>query len=151
MRSPKADAVHLDETTWRLRGAQQWLWVAASALAACYRIDPSRGQQAAKALIGQDFGGFAITDRYAGYHFLDVLQQQLCWSHVIRQLVEVSERKGATGRRGERLVALAREVIAAHREYLQHDHNPDWLAARLTPGPPRPRLAHTGHDRRAPR
>jgi transposase len=49
-----AEAVHLDETTWRLRGAQQWLWVAASALAACYRIDAHRSQRAAKALIGED-------------------------------------------------------------------------------------------------
>lgn len=129
----KADAVHLDETTWRLCGAQQWLWVAASALLACYRIDPSRSQQAAKALIGEDFGGFAITDRYAGYHFLDVLQQQLCWCHVIRQLVEISQRSGATGRRGTRLVALAREVIAAHRDYLQHGHEPAWLGERLQP------------------
>lgn len=129
----KADTVHLDETTWRLCGAQQWLWVAASALLACYRIDPSRGQQAAKALIGEDFGGFAVTDRYAGYHFLDVLQQQLCWSHIIRQLVEVSERSGVTGRRGTRLVGLARQVIAAHRTYLQDGHNPEWLADRLQP------------------
>jgi len=44
----RAEAVHLDETTWRLRGAQQWLWVAASALHACYRIDPSRSQKAAR-------------------------------------------------------------------------------------------------------
>jgi transposase len=127
----KAEAVHLDETTWRLRGAQQWLWVAASALAACYRIDPHRSQQAAKALIGEDFGGFAVTDRYVGYHFLDILQQQLCWAHVIRQLVEVSERKGATGRRGQKLVELAREAIAAHREYLEHGHEPAWLAKQL--------------------
>jgi transposase len=77
----QAEAVHLDETSWRLKGAQQWLWVAASALVACYRIDPHRSQDAAKALIGEDFGGFAITDRYAGYHFLDILQQQLCWCH----------------------------------------------------------------------
>jgi transposase len=129
----KADAVHLDETTWRLAGAQQWLWVAASALVACYRIDPSRGQAAAKALIGEDFGGFAITDRYAGYHFLDVLQQQLCWAHVIRQLVEVSQRSGQAGRRGTQLVALAREVIAAHREYLAGGHDHQWLADRLAP------------------
>ncbi len=53
----QAEAVHLDETTWRLKGAQQWLWVAASALEACYRIDPHRSQEAAKALIGEDFGG----------------------------------------------------------------------------------------------
>lgn len=129
----QAEAVHLDETTWRLSGAQQWLWVAASALAACYRIDPSRSQQAAKALIGEDFGGFAITDRYAGYHFLDVLQQQLCWAHVIRQLTEIAERDGVTGRRGEKLVTLAREVIARHREYLQDGHEPNWLAEVLSP------------------
>ncbi len=129
----KADAVHLDETTWRLAGAQQWLWVAASALVACYRIDPSRSQAAAKALIGEDFGGFAITDRYAGYHFLDILQQQLCWCHVTRQLVEVSQRGGATGRRGMKLVTLARQVIAAHRDYLAEGHDSDWLASELAP------------------
>ena len=128
-----AEAVHMDETTWRLAGATQWLWVAASALAACYRIDPARSQAAAKELIGEDFGGFAITDRYAGYHFLDVLQQQLCWCHLLRQLVEISERSGVTGARGRKLVKLARRAIAVHREYLQHDHNPEWLADQLAP------------------
>lgn len=129
----KAKAVHADETTWRLRGAQQWLWVAASALVACFRIDPARSQAAAKELLGEEFGGFVISDRYAGYHFLDVLQQQLCWCHVIRQLVEVSQRSGATGRRGTQLVTLARKVIAVHREFLTDGHDGDWLSAQLTP------------------
>jgi len=129
----KADVVHADETTWRLAGAQQWLWVAASALVACYRIDATRTQKAAKALLGEDFGGFVVSDRYAGYHFLDVLQQQLCWCHVIRQLVEVSQRPGATGRRGQQLVTLAREVISAHRAYLQDGHEADWLSSELAP------------------
>lgn len=128
-----ADVVHADETTWRLAGAQQYLWVAASALVACFRIDPTRSQQAAKALLGEDFGGFVVSDRYAGYHFLDVLQQQLCWCHVIRQLIEVSQRSGAAGRRGKQLVTLARAVIAAHRSYLSDGHDPDWLSARLAP------------------
>jgi transposase len=129
----KAAVVHADETSWRLAGAQQWLWVAAAALVACYRIDPARSQQAAKALLGEDFGGFVVSDRYAGYHFLDVLQQQLCWCHVIRQLVELSERGGASGRRGTKLVALARRVIGAHRAFLEDGHEPDWLAAELAP------------------
>ena len=129
----QAEVVHADETTWRLAGAQQWLWVAASALAACYRIDPSRSQKAAKALLGEDFGGFLVSDRYAGYHFLDVLQQQLCWCHVIRQLVEVSQRSGASGRRGKQLVKLARQVIAIHRVYLAEDRDLEWLAAQLQP------------------
>lgn len=129
----RAEAVHADETTWRLRGATQWLWVAASSLVACFRIDPTRSQAAAKELLGEEFGGFVISDRYAGYHFLDVLQQQLCWCHVIRQLVEVSQRSGATGRRGSKLVTLAREVIATHHAFLADGHDSDWLAQQLQP------------------
>ena len=129
----QAEVVHADETTWRLAGAQQWLWVAASALLACYRIDPSRSQKAAKALLGEDFGGFLVSDRYAGYHFLDVLQQQLCWCHVTRQLVEVSQRPGASGCRGKQLVTLARAVIGVHRAYLAEHRDDDWLAAELQP------------------
>ena len=96
-------------------------------------IDPTRSQKAAKALLGDEFGGFVISDRYTGYHFLDVLQQQLCWCHVIRQLVEVSQRTGAAGRRGTQLVKLARQVIAIHREFLTDGHDPDWLSDQLAP------------------
>jgi transposase len=128
-----AQAVHADETSWRLRGETNWLWVAASALMACYRIDPSRSQAAAKELLGEDFGSFIITDRYAGYHWLDVLQQQLCWCHAIRQFVSVSERPGAPGRLGEQLLKAARGVIGAHREYLQDNHDLAWLHDQLAP------------------
>jgi transposase len=129
----EADAVNADETGWRMAGAGQWLWLGASALAACYRIDPTRSQAAAKELLGEDFGGIVISDRYAAYHFLDVLQQQLCWCHVIRQLVELSEAKGATGRRGAELVASGREAIVVHRRYLEEGRELAWLRAELEP------------------
>jgi len=48
----QAQLVHADETSWRLSGAQQYLWLASSALAACFRIDPHRSQQAAKEAAG---------------------------------------------------------------------------------------------------
>jgi len=129
----QAAIVHADETGWRLSGAQQYLWLAATALAACYRIDPHRSQAAAKELLGEQFGGFVVSDRYTGYHWLDVLQQQLCWCHVIRQLVEVSQRQGAAGKLGKKLVKAAREVIATHRRYLQDGHDLDWLRRELAP------------------
>jgi transposase len=129
----QADAVHADETSWRLGGATNWLWVGASALMACYRIDPSRSQQAAKELLGEDFGSFIITDRYAGYHWLDVLQQQLCWAHLIRQVTEISQRPGAPGKLGARLLSTARDVIRAHRAYVQDGHDLDWLQRELHP------------------
>jgi transposase len=114
----QAQAVHMDETSWSQAGTQQWLWVAASALAACYRIDPARSQRACKELIGADFAGILVTDRYAGYHWLDVLQQQLCWCHLIRQLTEVSQRSGPPGRLGEQLLIAARTVIKTYHEHL---------------------------------
>jgi transposase len=129
----QAQLVHADETSWRLSGAQQYLWLASSALAACFRIDPHRSQQAAKELLGEQFGGFVVSDRYVGYHFLDVLQQQLCWCHVIRQLVEISERHGTTGKLGTKLVKAAREVIKIHRRYLEDGHDLEWLREQLSP------------------
>jgi len=129
----KAQLVHADETSWRLQGAQQYLWLAASALAACFRIDPNRSQAAAKELLGEQFGGFVVSDRYVGYHFLDVLQQQLCWAHVIRQLTELSQRERTPGKLGKQLVKLAREVIKTHRRYLENSHDLDWLREHLRP------------------
>ena len=49
---------------------------AATALVGVLPDRPDRSQAAAKELLGEDFGGFVVSDRYAGYHFLDVLQQQ---------------------------------------------------------------------------
>lgn len=129
----QAQLVHADETSWRLSGAQQYLWLASTALAACYRIDPTRSQAAAKELLGEEFGGFVVSDRYVGYHFLDVLQQQLCWCHCIRQLVEISEREGAAGKLGTKLVKAAREVIKIHRSYLQDNRDLNWLREQLQP------------------
>jgi hypothetical protein len=129
----QADAVHADETSWRLGGATNWLWVAASALMACYQINPSRSQRAAKELLGEDFGSFIITDRYAGYHWLDVLQQQLCWAHLIRQVTEISQCPGAPGKLAARLLATARDVIRTHRAYLQDGHDLAWLEHELRP------------------
>ena len=129
----QAEVVHADETSWRLSGAQQWLWLGAAALFACYRIDPHRSRAAAKELLGEDFGGILVSDRYAAYHFLDVLQQQLCWSHAIRQMIEISERDGAPGKLGAKLVKAAREVITLHHRYLEEGHTLAWLKSKLTP------------------
>lgn len=128
-----AESVHMDETTWRLKGAVDWLWVATSALYACYRVDPHRSQAAAKALIGEEFGGFVISDRYAGYHFLDVLQQQLCVAHVIRQYREISQHDGIAGQRGARLVELAGQAIKIYHDHLAGDRGDRPLADQLKP------------------
>ena len=131
-----AQAVHADETTWLTCGDPCWLWTATTAAVVCYRIDPRRTQEAAKRLLGENFGGFVTSDRYVGYHWLEVLQQQLCWAHWIRQLREVSQRPGKPGRLGERLLEQAGKVFAIHREHAaaicgaDHPEHPALVALR---------------------
>ncbi len=36
--------------------------------------------------VGRELRRVVTSDRYVGYHWLDVLQQQLCWAHLVRQL-----------------------------------------------------------------
>jgi transposase len=69
-----------------------------------------------------------VTDRYAGYHWLDVLQQQLCWARLICQLTDLSERPGAPQALTQ--AARAGTSVLRHRAYLR-DHRA-WLKAGLT-------------------
>ncbi|MGH2929324.1 MAG: IS66 family transposase, partial [Solirubrobacteraceae bacterium] len=141
-----AEAVHADETTWLCKHDPCWLWTATTAALVCYRIDPRRTQDAAKRLLGEDFGGFVTSDRYVGYHWLDVLQQQLCWAHAVRQLTELSERDGAPGKLGTKLLRLAGQVFHAHREHAprladaDHPEHPALIALRDELAPLRTRF-----------
>ena len=141
-----AEAVHADETTWLCKADPCWLWTATTAALVCYRIDPRRTQEAAKRLLGEDFGGFVTSDRYVGYHWLDVLQQQLCWAHAVRQLTEISERPGTPGKLGARLLDIAGQVFAIHRELApalagaDHPEHPALLALREQLAPLRERF-----------
>ena len=115
-----------------------------------------RTQEAAKRLLGEDFGGFVTSDRYVGYHWLDVLQQQLCWAHLVRQLTEISERPGAPGKLGARLLEIAGQVFAgpprahagARRRRRSRASGADRAArATATAAQDLPRAARTGRPR----
>lgn len=66
------DVVHQDETGWfeapvEGRKTRAWLWVAVSAAATVFRIACSRGSKVAKEMLGEDFGGFLVVDRWSAY------------------------------------------------------------------------------------
>ena len=61
---------------------------------------PTRGAAGAKELLGEDMWGIIGTDHYAGYHWLELRQRQLCWAHVKREFLAISERAGEAGRLG---------------------------------------------------
>jgi len=96
-----------DETSWREKTNRVWLWLSVTPLVTIFRLLKTRGAAGAKELLGTEVWGTIGTDHYAGYHWLDPRQRQLCWAHLKREFVAWSQRTGETARIG--LAVLAAE------------------------------------------
>lgn len=100
-----------DETSWREKSKRVWLWISVTPLVTIFRVLKSRGAAAAKELLGADVWGTIGTDRYAGYHWIDPRQRQLCWAHLKREFLAWSERAGETARIGLALLAVEKQLF----------------------------------------
>lgn len=74
--------VHADETGHRVAGKRAWMWLALSLTMAVFFARASRGKKVALEILGENFGGILISDRYRGY--LWVRRRQFCWAHLCR-------------------------------------------------------------------
>ncbi len=107
---------HADETTHWSMGERAWLWVLASASSVLFMTHCSRGKKAAAQLLGK-FSGFLISDQYVGYDNFDTFKRQLCWAHLIRKFIAMSERCGNGGKVGKRLLLYARAVVRTRHRF----------------------------------
>ena len=107
---------HADETTHWSMGDRAWLWVLSSSTAVLFITHYSRGKKAAAQLLGQ-FSGYLVTDQYVGYDNFNTFKRQLCWSHLIRKFIAMSERRGNGGKIGKRLLLYARAVIRTRHRF----------------------------------
>src|SRR6266403_1120195 len=107
---------NVDETPWWERTKRVWLWVKSTPLATVFRIFKTRGAGGAKALLGEDFPGVVGTDRFASYDWIAPERRQVCWAHVKRDFVAISEREGEAGQLGVALLAEERRVFALWAE-----------------------------------
>lgn len=83
---------------------QAWLWVAVTPLVAIFQIALSRSSDVAKNLLSENFGGILNSDRYAAYNWVNLEQRQLCWAHLKREFIKISERPGVSADIGNNLV-----------------------------------------------
>ena len=84
-----------------------WLWLLATKLVKVFSVVLSRSQKTFQELIGEDFKGTVISDRYSAYNVIDIEQRQLCWAHLKRDLTAIAERDGVSTKIG--LALLRRE------------------------------------------
>lgn len=83
-----ADYAHGDETGWRERGRNGYLWQLRSSDACYLTFDFSRGSQVPLAVLGDAFTGVLVSDFYCGYSPLGCRKQR-CWVHYLRDLKDL--------------------------------------------------------------
>lgn len=83
---------------------QAWLWVAVTPLVTFFEIALTRCTQAAQNLLGENFAGILNSDRYGAYNWVNLERRQLCWAHLRREFIKISERPGVSKQLGTALV-----------------------------------------------
>jgi transposase len=120
--------VHMDETGWRQGNARSWLWLATTATLAIFGINKSRGTDSATALIGADFGGTLITDRWTAYGFVPLDRRQLCWAHLKRDFQSWVDLGGNGAKYGTLLLSELKLLFRFRRKFQSGEKSRDaWL------------------------
>jgi transposase len=111
--------VHADETGHKVAGKKAWVWTAVTRLVSVFLLCGTRGAEAAKELLGADFGGILVSDRWDAYGWVDAARRQLCWAHLIRDFRKIAERKGRSRKIADAILEYVKEMFALwhrHRE-----------------------------------
>jgi len=77
--------LHADETGWRVRGRNWWLWVFGTQDTAYFTVDKTRGSAVVRRVLGKIFFGVLVVDGWGAYLSL-ICQQQSCLSHLFRKI-----------------------------------------------------------------
>jgi transposase len=102
---------HADETGWRLEKMRAWLWVAVTSVVTVFRVATSRGSAIAQEILGRDFAGILVSDRWSGYRWVDPHRRQLCWAHLLRDVLGMIDRGGVGGAVATKMLAEIRRTF----------------------------------------
>lgn len=115
-----APALNVDETGWRLRGAQRTLWGAFTQQLAVFSIEQDRHEQRLRELLGPH-QGVVTSDRWWAYDHLPLKRRQVCWSHLQRDFQAHAEGLGSEREFGEHGLRISERLFWAWEVY-QHTH-----------------------------
>jgi len=87
----------------------------------------------AQLLIGDNYNGVLICDRYGAYNILPLEQRQFCWAHIRRDLNTMAERSGVSAEIGQALLSLQRQLLIHWHEWLDQQISRAQLEAITTP------------------
>lgn len=90
----EAHAKHIDETSWRINGKNNWLWIFINKEVALFTVDKHRSSEVPIKILGNQKDKFVTSDRFSAYNVLvekTGCLQQVCWTHLIRNSKELAE------------------------------------------------------------
>jgi transposase len=87
----KEKSLHGDETSWRIKGRNHWLWVFLGKWSVIYEVAKSRGKDVPKTVLGE-YGGTVISDSWGAWNHIGVRWQR-CLVHYLRELKDTLKYK----------------------------------------------------------
>lgn len=85
----KQEILHGDETGWKIRGKQWYVWIFCNPSTVFYHAEDSRASKVIREILGEDFEGTLVCDFYAAYNFLPKTQR--CLVHLMRDVKKERE------------------------------------------------------------
>lgn len=129
----QSGGINVDETGHNRDGRNQWLWGVASSKAAFFYIYPSRGKKVLDILL-KDFSNIVISDRHAAYNYFSSSRRQVCWAHLKRDFVRLSEKKDSViSRIGKNLLECEKELFKIWHDFKQGNTTRDDLLRKSAP------------------
>jgi transposase len=121
-RVQEAEAVHTDDTGWRVGGEPAHLMAFETAAVAVYQIRERHRNEEVREVVPADYEGVLVTDRGRSYDAIELagVRQQKCLAHIQQSLSEVLEHQRGKARAfGSRLKGLFRQALDLRHDYHQ--------------------------------
>ena len=114
-----------DETRHQRDSEKRWMWLLTSENFAYFMTHYDRTKKAEKKLLDKRNPlSILVTDHYPAYTaIVHSSVHQLCWAHVLRNLNEMAQMPGQTGKVGRRLVVSALLVFRTRQRFEQGQLN----------------------------
>ena len=84
-------SLHGDETSWRVKGRNHWLWAFVGRWSVVYEVAKSRGKDVPKRVLG-DYGGTMISDSWGAWNHVGERWQR-CLVHYLREVEDTIKYK----------------------------------------------------------
>ncbi|MDG6921803.1 MAG: IS66 family transposase, partial [Nitrososphaerota archaeon] len=81
----KEKSVNGDETSWRIKGRNHWLWTFVGKWSVVYEIANSRGRDVPLNILGSDYQGTVISDSWPAWNYVG-RKHQRCLQHYRRDV-----------------------------------------------------------------